>query len=197
LTQYLFSAFVDVSGSVLTPGPGLILSPGAAAAAFPDVGFDGSEYFVVWDDGRNANPNNPKDIYGQCLKHNGQGGGAIRYAQSAALSVASEAQEKPNITFDPFSKQFLLTWTDGRKPPLGMTDIFGVTVQHCDPIGWWFDVTMAPEHQRFPASASNRAGTFVTIWEDNRSWPQTGTDVFGKWLNTKGAHLTGDRKVAR
>ncbi len=82
----------------------------------PDILFDGSVYFVVWEDVRNSNI----DIYGTRISTSGK----VLDSNDIAISSAPDVQSSPEIVFN--GTDYFVIWSDYRNT--SSHDIYGARV---------------------------------------------------------------------
>ena len=154
--------FLIDTNVTLAPAPG---DQGGAAIAF-----DGTNFLVVWSDGRNGSDN---DIYGARVTPTG----VVLDTAGIAISTAAGSQGSPTLSFD--GVNFLVVWQDGRSDIYG--DIYGARVTLAgavlDPQG--IAVSTAASQQGSPALAFY-GESFLVAWQDTRG---------GTW-NIYGARVT-------
>lgn len=165
--------------AVLDPviGPELSVGDAIPSAAWtqldrPDVASGGSNFLVVWQDGRDGVSD---DIYGARIT----GTGTLVDPAGIAISTADGAQVAPRVAWD--GANFVVVWQDGRGAD---QDIYAARVTTGgvvrDAAG--FVVTAASGDQRRPDVAGTGTGSFVA-WEDTRNGPNN-DDVYGARINT-------------
>jgi hypothetical protein len=124
---------------------------------FPTVAFDGTNFLVVWEDGRSGD----YDIYGVRVTPAGK----VLDPAGFVISHAANRQWYPALAFD--GTNFLVVWEDRRS---GDYDIYGARVTPggvvLDPSG--FVVSQAANDQLFPALGFDGAN-FLVVWEDRRT----------------------------
>ena len=121
----------------------------------PAVAFDGTNYLVVWEDGRGAYD----DIYAARVSP----AGAILDPGGIAISTAEREQREPTVAFD--GANYLVAWTDYRSGT--NTDIYGARVSRAgtvlDPAG--IAIQTATGHQGPPTLAFGGTN-YLVAWDD-------------------------------
>ncbi|MFH1221286.1 MAG: hypothetical protein V1694_12665 [Candidatus Eisenbacteria bacterium] len=137
---------------------------------YPSVAFDGTNYLVVWEDGRKSYLGH---IYGARVTVDGtvldQGG--------VPISGAGYDQKQPSVAFD--GTNCLVVWQDFRASWHG--DIYGVRVdaagQVLDPTG--IAISVSPRDQQCPVVAFD-GSNYVVAWSESlgvSQWDVRGTRV--------------------
>ena len=113
----IYGARVSEGGSVLDLG-GIAISSAANTQEMPAIGFDGTNYLVVWEDNRSGNYY--YDIYGARVSV----GGSVLDPTGMAISTASGNQEYPTIARGP-ANCLLIAYDSFTLPPYGAFRIWG------------------------------------------------------------------------
>jgi hypothetical protein len=184
-TAYVYGARVSTEGGVLDPD-GIAIAAGEWYQAWPAVAFDGTNHLVTWADYRSGDA----DIYGARVD---PAGGVldptgILISVSSPLPPPPPPARAPAVAFD--GTNYLVVWDAG---PLGSGDIHAKRVS---PSGAVLDdsplaVSTAPGPEGFPAVAFDGTNTLV-VWEDNRTWEASATDVYGARVTPAGDVLDPD-----
>ncbi len=155
----LYGARVTRDATVLDPG-GFAISQAPADQFFPDVGFDGANYLVVWEDHRGGNYS---DIYGARVTS----GGAVLEPDGIVISQASRDQLIPALAFD--GANYLVVYEDYHRSIF--SDIYGARVTPGGVVldAGGFAIGSAVNDQWFPAVGFN-GRNFLVVWEDYRSY---------------------------
>ena len=175
----IYGARVSRAGAVLD-GAGIPISTAANDQSAPAVAFDGTNFLVVWQDGRSGTNS---DIYGARVSR----AGAVLDGTGIPISTAANDQYAPAVAFD--GTNYLVVWQDRRS---GTTyDIYGARVSRAgvvrEPAG--FAISRGCRATRTsPQVAVN--GSFLVVWRDRRSG--TNWDVYGNRVNGAGGVLDGD-----
>ena len=161
----------DIYGQMVSPagvlqGGNFPICNAAAGQLDPAVAFDGTNYLVVWRDGRNATT----DIYGQRVSPAGvlQGG-------NFPICNAAAGQLDPAVAFD--GTNYLVVWRDGRN---ATSDIYGQRVSPAGGLlgGNFFICNEATALQRNPAVTFDGTN-YLVVWEDRRNATQ---DIYGQFV---------------
>jgi hypothetical protein len=153
----IYAARVASDGTVLDP-EGIPVSTASTDQSRPAVAYDGTDYLVVWEDGRNPSAT---DIYGARISP----AGAVLDSTGIAISTNTYAQSYPAIA--PGSAGWLVVWEDDRNE---YPDIFGARVTRDgivrDTLG--IPISVDPSYQNRPSVAYEGA-RFLVAWRDRRS----------------------------
>jgi hypothetical protein len=172
-------ARVGRDGTVLDPG-GFAISSSEFHQRNPAVDFDGTDFFVVWEDRRNFLTTGT-DLYGARVTTTG----TVRDTMGLAVHVGSGDQVNPELAFG--GSLHLVTWqtlsTDASGNPTD--DIHaarvGVSGTVLDTAG--LRVSGAARAQRLPR-VTHDGQHFVVAWLDGRSG--SGDDVYGARVGATG-----------
>lgn len=137
-------------------------------ASFPDIVFDGSRYFVVWEKNRNGYD----DVYGTWISSSGE----VLDTDGMAISTAPDQQQNPKVAFD--GTNYFVVWRDNRN--ISSYDIYGARVNKkgivLDTDG--IAVSVNSDNQEYPAVAFD-GKNYLIAWD---SW----NDIFGMRMSTNG-----------
>jgi hypothetical protein len=168
----IYGARVSAAGIVLDPG-GINISSAPNSQRVPAIGFDGTNYLVVWSDERSGS----YDIYGSRVSVDG----SVLDTAGIGIATAASNPDNPAIAFD--GTNYVVVWDEWRSggdPPL---DICGARVSVggsvLDPGG--VAISTAQNNQQEPAIASDGTN-YLVVWEDCRSgfsWKSSSFDVYG------------------
>ncbi|GMU59437.1 MAG: hypothetical protein AMXMBFR34_12000 [Myxococcaceae bacterium] len=171
-----YCARVSRTGAVLD-ATGFAVTTAAGRQVRPDVAWDGTNYFVVWEDGT-GDP----DIRGARVSRLG----LVLDATPLAVAQAAGTQAAPAVAFD--STQFLAVWADGRSAGTG-PDVYAARVSTAgvvlDAAG--VAVSTAAGPQASPDVAFDGTNSLV-VWTDGRGGGGD-SDVFGARVTPAGAVL--------
>ena len=169
----IYGARVSTTGTVLDP-TGIPISTANYYQWYPQVVFDGNNYFVVWSDYRSGSGS---DIYGARIST----GGTVLDPTGIPISTTDDHQWNPQVVFG--DNNYFVVWEDNRA---GNTDIYGTRVSTAgtvlDPTG--IPISTAYDWQQSPQVLFD--GTdYVVVWEDYRDgdWD---SDIYGAKVTTAG-----------
>lgn len=97
----LYGARVDFAGNVLDPN-GFPISAGSWWESFPDVSWDGTNFFVVWSDDRN--PATASDIFGARVSPDG----VVLDDTGIQISFAPVMELTPSVSYN--GSIYLVAW---------------------------------------------------------------------------------------
>ena len=170
----IYGARVTKEGSVLDSS-GIPVSTTTDDQWFPAIGYDGTNYFVVWQDARHG----AYDIYGARIAPSG----TILDAQPIRLGTNPSSKHDPDLAFD--GTNYLVVWEDFRN---GRTDIYGTRVTKAgvvlDPSG--IAICTAPADQWEPTPVFGH-DNFLVVWHDYRN--ASGPDIYAARVTPAGAVL--------
>ena len=176
----IYGTRVSQAGVVLDP-TGIVISAATESQDNPSVAFDGTNYFVVWSDGRRGSAYS--DIYGARVTQ----AGVVLDTSGIAISVVSpNTQHRPAIAFD--GVNYLAVW---ERYYSDQSEIFAARVA---PSGEVLDtvainITNAVDYQRRPEVTSNGTNYFV-VWTDQRNDPGGyDYDIYGTRVTPTGVVL--------
>uniref|UniRef100_A0A7V1EHZ5 FlgD/Vpr Ig-like domain-containing protein n=1 Tax=candidate division WOR-3 bacterium TaxID=2052148 RepID=A0A7V1EHZ5_UNCW3 len=168
----IYGARVTQSGMVLDPG-GFPISIAGYGQSSPRVTFGGTNYLVVWADGRNGQ--NP-DIYGARVST----AGIVIDTVGIIISNAPGTQVYPTIVYG--NNEYLIAWRDSRN---GNADIYASRVTPdgivLDTLGIPVDTTVSAQSQ--PALYFDGTN-FLVVWRDYRDGANY--DIYGVRINPSG-----------
>ena len=172
----VFGARVDTSGVVHDP-LGIAVCTDSGDQHFPSLSFDGNNYLVVWQDGRNFDY---WDIYGCRVNQTGLSLDSI----SIPICIADRDQYAPSVVFN--GMNFFIVWMDERN--LSGYDIYGARV---DTNGTLLDsfgipISTATESQYNPALQFDGTNHLV-VWADARNG--SNNDIYGARADISGKVL--------
>jgi len=174
LSGAIYGARVNREGVVLDPN-GICISALADIQECPTVAYDGINYFVVWEDGRNGYP----DIYGARVTQTG----IVLDQNGILISGAVSYQRNPSVAFD--GTNYLVVWADSRNNIYG--EIYGARVNQAggvlDPNGILISGTV--DAQEYPSVAFDGVN-YLVVWQNRRSGYDDIYDIYGTKINPSG-----------
>jgi hypothetical protein len=154
----IYGARVSPAGTVFDPN-GFSISSANNSQRHPAVTFDGTNYFVVWQDRRSGDSS---DVYGARVSP----AAVILDPEGIAISTAANTQEEPAVAFD--GNNYLVTWQDRRD--WDSSDVYAARVDKygtvLDPDG--IAVSAAAYTQDYVGVAFD-GQNYLSVWEDGRN----------------------------
>ena len=161
---------LDTSAILISTQPGFAMEPAVASA--------GSDYLVVWTDGRSS----PYDIYGARV----QGDGTVMDSGGIPISTAPDFQFNPAVSSD--GTNYLVVWQDLRE--VKASEIYAARVNRegivLEPNG--FPISAGTNAQGWPAAAFN-GKDFLVVWTQARESVERQGDICGARVSTDGLVL--------
>ncbi|WP_434384328.1 TolB family protein [Melittangium boletus] len=166
----IYGARVSSAGTVLDPS-GILISNAWGLQRAPAVAHDGTNFLVVWQDGRNTG----NDIYGARVS----GAGTVLDPNGIAISTAANEQLAPSVAHN--GTNFLVVWQDSRS---GVFDIYGTRVNGAGTVlnANGILISVAVGAQEHPAVAYN-GSDFMVVWEDQR---HGNVNIYGSRVSATG-----------
>ena len=169
---------INTAGKVLDP-TGFPITPFPVEPShfynreFPSVGYDGTNYFVVWRDWRSGH----SDIYGARITPSK----VVLDREGIAICATSNQQELPRVAFD--GTNYLVVWQEFRDTT--GSGIYGARVS---PSGLVIDstaipISTAPNVQELPCLAFDGTN-YLVVWQDFRS--NSSMDIYGTRVSPSG-----------
>ncbi|MEO0107555.1 MAG: hypothetical protein ABIK62_00030 [candidate division WOR-3 bacterium] len=159
---------------------GIVYGPAYWAEKYPDIAFDGTNYLVVWVDGRDARADH---IYATRVTPEGK---VLDFA-GIQISTGDAGQSDPAVAFD--GTNYLVVFTDW---PEGFGDIYAARVTPgglvLDPQG--IAVSTRPRNQMLPEVAFNGTN-YLVVWQEDSS-AQFAYDVYAGRVTPQGVVLDPD-----
>ncbi len=186
----IFGTRVSQEG-VMLDSARIAISVSACGPSQPTVAFDGTNYFVVWQDRRNFRRTS-YDIYGARVSPEG----IVLDPEGIAISTAWDCQRNPSITFG--NDNYLVVWEDERDA--ANPDIYGARVSQAgvllDTNGIAICTTSIGEMHS--PSVAYDGYNFLVVWVNDRPgtnlWDIYGArvDKYGFVLDTNGFAISAE-----
>ena len=172
----IYAARITQSGQVIDL-EGLAISVVGGDQSLPAVAFDGTNYFVAWQDGRSQVSS---DIYGARVSSSG----AVLDPDGIPVSIAYKNQVSPAIAFH--NDTYFVVWEDYRESIY--PDIYGARVSSSGEIldSTGLVISATPSLQLAPTIAFDGVDFWVTWTED---FVDGWSDIFGVRVSISGAVL--------
>lgn len=179
-TNYdIYGVRVNHSGVVLD-NPAIAISAATNDQVNPTVAFNGSHYFVIWQDRRSGSNS---VIYGTRVSPEG----VVLDSDGIAISPTIREHAFPGLCAG--DADFLVVWEDARPGGLVIADLYGARVNGAgsvlDPGG--FAVAVQGNAQQRPALAWN-GSTYLVVWQDSRRFSGY-FDIYGTRITANGQVL--------
>ncbi|OHB69328.1 MAG: hypothetical protein A2W23_03740 [Planctomycetes bacterium RBG_16_43_13] len=173
----VYGQIVSTSGTLSGSEFAISNNPGTEQS-MPAIGFDGTNYLVVWEDNRYGT----FDIWGRFITTSGTLAGS-RFA----ISSASGDQYQPQTKFD--GTRYLVVWPEDRT---GTMDVYGQFVSTSGSLAGG-EIAVSTAVSTMPGGPYSRVhldfdGTnYFVVWTDFRNG--TRQDIYGQRLTSAGALL--------
>ena len=167
-----YAARMTPTGAVLDPN-GFAVSTAVNGQYPTGLAFDGTNYLVVWTDGRAGS-----DVYGARVTP----GGGVLDPGGIPISTAAGGQYSSGIAFD--GTNYVVAWDDGRS---GFPNIYAARLSQdgvvLDPSG--IPISTSPDTKGTPRVAFDGTN-YLFAWEDSRgaTW-----DLYGARMTPTGSVL--------
>jgi large repetitive protein len=149
----IYGTMVTQSGTVLNPS-GIVIIHAAYWQVSPSVAFDGSNYLIVWQDGRRRWE---YDIYGTRVNQSG----IVLDSTGIAISTASNSQELPSVAFDGIN--YLVVWQEGRNNDT-ISDVYGARITPSGLVVDSFAISLQSGNQFSPALAHGTSNNMLIAY---------------------------------
>ena len=152
----------------------------------------GTDYFVVWQDHRNA-ATTGADIYGSRISTGG------KVLDSGGIPVSRTADDEVAPAIASSGAGYLAVWQDARNLANNGQDIFGARLSSSGVVAdrSGLAISTAPGQQVSPAVAF-AGNTYLVVWTDARNLGTTDNDIYGARVSTAGAvSETGGLPISR
>lgn len=168
----IYGARVDATGTILDPN-GIAICTEESKNVEPNVAFDGTNYFVVWQDHRNY-----PDVYGQFISTTGA-------LVGNEVPICTTGSDQYDINLGYGGGKHLVVWQDGADfwNPQIQGQLVDTAGQLAGPI---INITNAPDFKYAPCVAFDGTN-FMVVWEDHRSGAVY--DIYGARIDTSGTVL--------
>jgi len=174
----IYGARVSPAGTVLDR-TGFAISTAMRIQFAPAVAFGGTDYFVVWTDGRRGG--DQTDVYGTRVSRTGQ----VLDTTGIEVGLGPYLQQYPALAYD--GTNFLVTWEYLLAP--GFSDINGALVSTGGVVLDTVVICSADSGQASSAVAFDGTN-FLVAWEDERNGPDD--DIYCARVSTAGSVLDPD-----
>jgi hypothetical protein len=172
-TRGIYGARVTQEGTVLDTS-GICISLAPIDRIRPSVDFDGTNYFVIWQDYRNQNC----DIYGARVNQDG----FVVDTAGIAISTMTNEQRRPALAFD--GTNHFVVWEDFRSEY--QWDVYGAKVDQAGAVLDSNGITVSSSVNRQETPSAAFDGTnYLVVWADERGDPEE-FDIYGALLNQTG-----------
>lgn len=172
----IYGARLDDNGILLDTN-GIAIFTDAALQVEPSVSYDGTNYFIVWEDQRTQ-------AWGIVGTRVDTAGTVLDPAGITISGVANLPEWEPAVTYN--GDNYLVVWKDDRNGTY--PDIYGARV---DQNGVVLDtvnipISLTPGVKGIPAVASDGNG-YLAVWDDDRDYPAG--DIYGSRISAAGTVL--------
>jgi hypothetical protein len=159
----IYGTRVGTAGAVLD-SPNLAISQSPGDAVFPAVASAGSDFLVVWEDGRNS-ATTGDDIYGARVT----GPGVVSDPGGLAIAVAPDFQAAPTVAAS--GTNYLVVWQDGRNSGTTGADLYGARVGTAGAVldAGGIPINTGPFDQQSPKLASGSPDVFLIVCQSPES----------------------------
>jgi hypothetical protein len=170
----IYAARVTTSGQVLDPlGIPVCTAPGDQYI-FRGIGFDGTNYLLVWDDDRDGDMY--YDVYGARITRSG----TVLDTAGIPISVEQNNQGLARVAFD--GANYLITWIDERT----LEGDYRIYAARMTPQGVVLDtsgIQITDSLSMYPAVVFDSTNYFV-VWTDGRNGEEA--DIYGARVTPAG-----------
>jgi hypothetical protein len=170
----IYGSRLDQDGIVLDPS-GIAISIASDEQNRPSIDFDGSNYFVTWDDHRSGSE---YDIYGSLITPDG----TVLNGEGIPISTAADNQHWPSVSFN--GTNYLVAWHDNRDEAANY-DIYGTRVNTSGVVQESSGIPIANmDVQQLTTAVIYYSGQWLTVWRDTRNGNYT--DIYGSRISSSG-----------
>jgi large repetitive protein len=198
VTDDLFGARVRGVDFTVIDGDGFPISTAGDWQYYPAAISDGTDYFVVWQDGRNENTASiiyGWDVYGARIE---AADGGVEDPEGIPIYTSPSGdeayQEKPQVAFG--GGEALVVWEDDRRN--GVFDIYGSRVDLAEGTvsePGDFAISLTENTQGMPALAKGDDGKFLVAWYDGRYGESSGWDIFAALVSVEDGELAEVQEI--
>ncbi|MCK4328598.1 T9SS type A sorting domain-containing protein [candidate division WOR-3 bacterium] len=176
ITSNIYGTRVVQSGEVLDTS-GIIISTAGHSEQSPSIGFNNTNYLVVWEDSRNMDY---YDIYGARVNQSG----TILDPSGIGISICNESQHSPEVESNGFS--YLVVWEDARSDT---SEIYGTLVIPSGLVLNTHGVELSIEgHGQSPSIAYDGIN-YLTVWSDEHFIRGTRVDILCRVIDSSGINI--------
>lgn len=175
----IYGARVRASDGVVLDLTPILVSTEEDSQAAPAIAFDGTRYFVVWEDDRIPG----SDVFGVPVERDGTVGTEVE------VNAEAGGQTDPAVAVS--GTTLLIAWTDNRN---GNSDVYAARVRTTDHAV--LDATALPiaapgtVTAQFRADVAGDGSGFLVVWDDRRNDAQG--DIWGARVDAGGGIVTPD-----
>lgn len=171
--DHIYGQFISKTGTLVGSAFAISSTADGSAQVRHTLGkmviFDGTNYFVVWENRSNADSADTADVYGQFVTPAG-----VLLGSSIPVSTAAHGQLNPTLAFD--GNGILIVWVDGRNQSACYTDTEGTHCVESDIAGQF--VTKSSADAAGDLYGGNFAINTSLLSRDNPSVAFDGTNYF-------------------
>ncbi|MHB1462166.1 MAG: hypothetical protein ACYC1M_12850 [Armatimonadota bacterium] len=187
----IYGCFISKSGVAGTP---FVISSAPGMQKVAGMGFDGTNYMVVWDDYRNESSSNAIDIYAQRISTSGT-------LVGSEIAVCSQALDQRNATMAFDGTNFLVTYMNKRSQEPNIWDIYGNFISKAGVVGSQFKIntTDCPNSQNPIGVAYGKDGYMVVWGKDTGPGGENADaiwDVYGRVIAPNGTFRSSELAIS-
>ena len=159
----------------------------------PAISFGDNRYLLAWSTNRNTGSMTNRTVFGRILATDGTPISSEFEFDSLQETIVGIA-----ISYDSYSKRWLVVWTDDRLEP-GAGDLYGQIV---DEDGFFVGsefVISAGLYSQYAATVAPVSGKFFVAWEDERNSdnpPSFCDDVYARFIDTDGSLIASEITIS-
>ncbi len=186
----IYGCFISKSGVVGTP---FVISSAPGMQKVASMGFDGTNYMVVWDDYRNESSSNAIDIYAQRVSTSGS-------LVGSEIAVCSQARDQRNAAMAFDGTNYLVTYMNKRSENPNIRDINGNFMSKSGVVGSQFKIntTDCPNSQNPIGLAYGKDGYMVVWGKDMGAGGNADAiwDVYGRVIAPNGTFRSSELAIS-